>query len=207
MRRLRIVTISGGLLAVLAIAGCQSGSADQSHGAASSAAVPSASASSGAPAGGQAGTTTGRKIAIHVTLDDPVMGDHVQAGQLVRDFPVPASMSAVSDREIVLVDVTATAGSTYYAGWQSTQLAVVVDGQENQESETDDLDAAMTKAGYAPLGNNGSVDTGKTGSGWIPFVVDPKDAPKLTLRMKRVAASTSDGKSIPAKNFDAPMIG
>jgi hypothetical protein len=134
------------------------------------------------------------------------MGDHVVVHRVVRDFPVPASMSAVSDREIVLVDVTATAGSKYYAGWQTTGLSIVVSGQENQESDTDDLDAAMTKAGYPPMPNNGDVDTGKTASGWIPFVVDPKNAPRLTLRMKRTAATTSDGKTISAKNFDVPLV-
>lgn len=58
--------------------------------------------------------------------------DHVVVRQLVRDFPVPAGMSAVSDREIVLVRVTATAGHKYYAGWHTTSLSIVTpDGGVN----------------------------------------------------------------------------
>lgn len=63
----------------------------------------------------------------------------------------------------------------------------------------------MTKAGYRPFPDTGGVDTGKTATGWIPFVVDPKDSPRLTLRMKREAAATSSGKTLPAKTFSVRL--
>lgn len=200
VRRMTVIAAGGLAATALALTGCSAGGSG--HPAASSAAPTSAAASPSATgASGHGGTAT----AVTVTLSDPVMGDRVVVHRLVRDFAVPASMAAVSDREIVLLDVTATAGSAYYAGFQTTQLAVVVDGEENQVSDTDDLDAAMTKAGYAPMPGGGDVDTGRSASGWVPFVVDPKDAPKLVLRMKRSAATTSDGKTITAHDFDAPL--
>jgi len=36
-------------------------------------------------------------------------------------------------------------------------------------------------------------------------VVQQKNSPTLTLRMKRLAATTSGGQTIPAKNFDVPL--
>jgi len=134
------------------------------------------------------------------------MGDHVVAESLVRNFPTPASMSAVSDREIVLVKMNVKAGSKYYAGWQSGSLQIVTpDGDTKSSSTTPGLTDAMTAAGYPPFPNGGNVDTGKTGSGWAGFVVQQKNSPTLTLRMKRLAATTSGGQTIPAKNFDVPL--
>lgn len=187
-------------VALAALAACQGNSSHSSS--QSGTKAPSSAASASATTAAGSGST--KAVPVTATFDDPVMGDHVVAKSMVRDFPVPASMSAVSGREIVLVEVTATAGSAYYAGWQTTQLAIVVNGEENQESDTDDLDAAMTRAGYPPI-PDGNVDTGKTATGWVPFVVDPRDAPQLTLRMKRVAATTDDGKDIPAQNFDVAL--
>jgi hypothetical protein len=200
VRRAPILAVCG--VALAALAACQGNSTHSSS--PSGTAAPASASASASAAGSGTGAGAGKPVAVHQTIDDPVMGDHVVVTSMVRDFPVPASMSAVSDREIVLVEVTATAGSKYYAGWQTTQLAIVVNGEENQESDTDDLDAAMTRAGYPPV-PDGNVDTGKTGTGWVPFVVDPKDAPQLTLRMKRTAATTDSGQDIPAQNFDVPL--
>lgn len=116
-------------------------------------------------------------------------------------------MPAAADGEVVLVKVTATAGTAYYAGWQTTSLDVIgTDGTVNPSSDTDDLDSAMTKAGYTPFPDDGDIDSGKTATGWVPFVVDQKNSTKLTLRMERGAASTSDGKDIKAENFDVPLV-
>jgi hypothetical protein len=211
MRRIHIAAVIGGVAAAVVLAGCNSDDSSLN-------AVPDSSpisVDSGAPASASdpssvdsaPSSAASKMVTVDQSITDPVMGDHVVVQGLVRGFPFPASMSAVSDGELVLVKVTATAGTKYYAGWQTSGLAVVTpDGTENATSDTDELDAAMTKAGYQPFPGGGDIDTGKTGTGWVPFVLNQKDSPTLTLRMKRLGASTSDGKTITAQNFDVPLV-
>ncbi|BCJ34348.1 hypothetical protein Athai_18510 [Actinocatenispora thailandica] len=205
MRRTTASAVASLAVVALAATGCQGAGTDGASGVARSAAPTSAAPSSATPAPSTGGTGAGKPVAVHETITDPVMGDKVLVRQVVRDFPVPASMSAVADREIVLVQVRATAGSKYYAGWQATSLSVVANGEENPETSTDALIAAMKRAGYPPMADDGDLDTGKSGGGWLAFVVDPEDVPRLTLRMKRPAATTSDGGSISAHDFDVPL--
>jgi hypothetical protein len=215
MRRIHLAAVIGGVAATLVLAGCGGGTSPQavpqnppSSSAQSDVEAPSSAAddsSSQASASSSAGSSS-KMITVSQSVTDPVMGDHVVVQGLVRDFPFPASMSAVSDGELVLVKVTATAGTKYYAGWQTSGLDVVTpDGTENPPSDTDELDAAMAKAGYTPFPEDGDIDTGKTGTGWVPFVLGTKDSPTLTLRMKRLAATSSDGGTISAQNFDVPL--
>lgn len=203
MQRARLAFVVCGGSVVLGLAGC-SGHAEH---AAEPAGATSASSSATARPASHRHAHGAKPVAVHRVIHDPVMGDRVVVQRFVRDFPVPAAMSAVPDREIVLVRVTVTAGSKYYAGWDTSSLSIVTPGGGvNDESETDDLDAAMIKAGYRPFPDTGDVDTGKTAGGWVPFVVDPKDSPRLTLQMKREAATTSDGKTLPAKTFAVRLV-
>ncbi|WAL69223.1 hypothetical protein ORV05_16105 [Amycolatopsis cynarae] len=213
MRRIPSLAALGALTATLTLTGCGGGSAPtpaSATGATGTAAATPASAtgSSSAAAASSAGpAASGGKIAVNGTLDDPVLGDHVVAQAVVRDFPFPASMSGASSGELVLVQLSATAGTKYYAGFQTTSLELVTaDGTENTVSDGDDLDKAMAAAGYTPFPGSGALDTGKSGSGWVAFDDYQKDSPKLTLRLKRPALSTSDGQNIPAANFDVPLV-
>lgn len=197
----------GALAVSLVFTGCSSDSSSSgpptTAPATTSAAAPSTSSSSAAstaPAK-SAAAAPGKPIPVNQTIDDPELGDHVVVESVVHDFPTPPSMSAVSNREIVLVKVNVTAGDKYYAGWQSSSLEIVTpEGDTNSSSTATGLTGAMTAAGYTPFPNDGDLATGKSGTGWVGFVVQKKDSPTLTLRMQRLDATTSDGKSIPAKN-------
>ncbi|MEO6532550.1 MAG: hypothetical protein ABIO06_03135, partial [Pseudolysinimonas sp.] len=118
-------------------------------------------------------------------------------------FPKPASISL--DGEVILVQITATAGSKYYAGW-SDSAALLFNGAGTLYNpfDLDSLEAPMTAAGYPPFwvaNKNAEVDTATTGvSSWVVFIVgDPKGP--LYFATRHGAATTSGGGSIPAGTF------
>ncbi|WP_164860556.1 hypothetical protein [Rhodococcus sp. X156] len=177
-----------------------SSSAATSSASASPTSTTAAASSSAAPA---AGGAAGKSVPVNKTIDDPEMGDKVVIEEYVRGFPVPASLPAIKDREIILVKVSATAGDKYYAGWQTGSLRLLTaNGQENAAGSSTAVVEAMTAAGY-PLMKD--VKTGKAGAGWLPFVVVQKDSPSLTLQVKRSAATTSGGGTIAAQTWDVPL--
>ena len=135
---------------------------------------------------------------LNLTVSDPEMGDSILVTGIVRHFPKPASI--VADGEVILVQVTATAGSKFYAGWDESG-AVLLNGAGTKYSEVDldSLTPPMTAAGYTPFSvanTNGRVDTGKTGTpGWLIFIVDDAKGP-LSFGTHHPAATTSGGGSI-----------
>ncbi|MES1170335.1 MAG: hypothetical protein ABUL47_06590, partial [Leifsonia sp.] len=78
------------------------------------------------------------------------MGDSIAVTRIVRNFPKPSSI--VASGEVILVQVTVTAGSKYYAGWNES-AAVLVNGagDEFNDLDLDSLAGPMTAAGYTPF--------------------------------------------------------
>jgi hypothetical protein len=173
----------------------------------SSTATPSAPAGTDAPTAvspvAPPAAASGPKIPVNQTITDPTLGNHVAAQGVVRDFPIPASMSSLDGGEIVLVQISATAD----ANWQAADLDLVTaDGTENTTIETGDLDNAMQAAGYEPFPATGDIQAGKPVTGWVAFLDNQKDSPTLTLRMKRPASIGANGQSIPEQDFDIPLV-
>lgn len=141
-------------------------------------------------------------VAVGQTITDDVLGHQIVVKSVVRDFPVPARLSAIQDREIVLVEVEVTAGEEFSSVVSSSSFRILDPaGTENTASGV--ADEEVKAAGYEVYAD---VRTGETGSGWIAFIVDPADSPSLELRYKRGAAGViGSGDTIEAKDFDVPL--
>ncbi|MGD3110638.1 hypothetical protein [Streptomyces sp. YGL11-2] len=167
----------------------------------SAAGTPSASASS---AGANSGSS-GSPVTVNKSFTDDVMGEKATVLKYVNGYqPSAASKSkyaALANEEVVLVEVKVTASSKYYDtfGANSFHLTGMPNGID--QASTTILDDDIKAAGYPPLPD---AETGKTTTGWVVFTPG-KDTKKLVLRYKRLAAKTSAGASIPAKNFDMPL--
>jgi hypothetical protein len=167
--------------------------------------VSSQPAATSAPAQ-QATTRSARAAAkpvtVNKTINDPVLGEKTVVIKYMPYKPTAASLSkysALQDEDVILVDVTATASSKYYDTMGADSFYLVADGTE--DASTTILDSEIKAAGYPPLPD---ADTGKTTTGWVVFTPD-KGAKKLVFRYKRLAAQTSNGKTITAKDFDIPL--
>ena len=140
---------------------------------------------------------------LNLTVTDPDMGDSIAVTGIVRNFPKPASI--VAPGEVILVQVTVTAGSKFYAGWnESGAVLVNGSGEEFNSADLDSVAGPMAAAGYTPFSvanENGIVHTGKTGApGWLTFIVDDTKGP-LFFGTHHGDASISGGGSIKAATY------
>jgi hypothetical protein len=140
---------------------------------------------------------------LNVTVTDPDMGDSIAVAGIVRNFPKPASI--VAPGEVILVQVTVTAGDKFYAGWnESGAVLVNGSGEEFNSADLDSVAGPMTAAGYTPFSvanENGIVHTGETGApGWLTFIVDDAKGP-LFFGTHHGDASISGGGSIKAATY------
>ncbi|WP_225850772.1 hypothetical protein [Streptomyces sp. HPF1205] len=172
------------------------------------ASTPSASASTSSAAASPAGAdsgSSGKPVAVNKAFTDNVMGEKATVLKYVSGYQPSAAakskFSALADEEVVLVEVKVTASSKYYDvfGADSFSLTGMANGID--DASTTILDDEIKAAGYPPLPD---AETGKTTTGWVVFTPD-KGTKKLVLRHKRLAAKTSNGTSIPSKNFDIPL--
>ncbi|MGW2342430.1 DUF4352 domain-containing protein [Streptomyces sp. NPDC001661] len=166
------------------------------------AASPSESAEG---AEGSEGASAGTPKTVNKSFEDDEMGHKATVLKYVADFQPSAAakskFSALENEKVVLVNVKVTASAKYYTSFGSTSFRLTGMSNGIDQASTTILDDEVKAAGYEPLED---AKTGKTSTGWIVFTPD-KDTQKLVLRYKRLAAKTSDGKSIPAKNFDTPL--
>ncbi|WP_158713162.1 hypothetical protein [Streptomyces sp. NRRL S-1813] len=167
----------------------------------SAAGTPSTSASAvGADSG-----SSGSPVTVNKSFTDDVMGEKATVLKYVSGYqPSAASKSkysALADEEVVLVQVKVTASSKYYDSFGAGSFYLTGMPNGIDQASTTILDDEIKAAGYPPLPD---AETGKTTTGWVVF--NPgKDTKKLVLRYKRLAAKTSNGTSISAKNFDIPL--
>jgi hypothetical protein len=172
------------------------------------AASSSSSTTTSAPVSSSAAATSGAAtpVAVNKSFVDAVMGDKATVLKYIRGYTPSAAAkqqhSSLADEDVVLVDLKVTASTKYYDsfGADSFYLTGTTDGID--QASTTILDDDIKAAGYAPLPD---ADTGKTTTGWVVFTPQKGDMTTLLLRYKRLAAGTSDGKNITAKNFDTPL--
>ena len=178
----------------------------------SSALAPSPSDSSVAPSptasassAGSNGAASGSAVTVNKSFTDDVMGDKATVIKFVRGYqPSAASkskFSALSDEQVVLVDVKVTASTKYYDTFGADSFYLTDTPGGIDQASTTILDDEIKAAGYPPLPD---AETGKTTTGWVVFT-PTKDTTRLVLRYKRLAAKASDGTAISAKNFDIPL--
>ncbi|MFH8339850.1 hypothetical protein [Streptomyces sp. AM6-12] len=213
--RIRVATRVPAVAAIAACGLLLTGCNDDSGSGAGSAPspAPSASAAGGSapsaspsqPAAGSKGAATGTAVPVNKTIDDDVMGEKATVIKYVKDFQpsaaAKAKYAALADEKVVLVDVKVTASSKYYDSFGATSFYLTGMPNGIDQASTTILDDEIKAAGYPPLKD---AETGKTSTGWVAFT-PTKDADKLVLRYKRLAAKASDGTDITAKNFDVPL--
>ncbi|KUM97201.1 hypothetical protein AQI95_42065 [Streptomyces yokosukanensis] len=139
------------------------------------------------------------------SFTDDVMGEKATVLKYVSGYqPSAASKtkySALADEQVVLVEVKVTASSKYYDSFGANSFYLTGMPNGIDQASTTILDDEVKAAGYPPLPD---AETGKTTTGWVVFTPG-KGTKKLVLRYKRLAAKTSSGTSISAKNFDIPL--
>ncbi|MER8117942.1 hypothetical protein [Streptomyces sp. NPDC094031] len=214
--RIRVATSVPAVAAMAACALLLTGCNDDSGSGADSASSPTPAAS--APAGDSSpaaspsrsaaqggGAAGGTAVPVNKKIDDDVMGEKATVVKYIKDFQpsaaAKAKFSALADEKVVLVDVTVTASSKYYDSFGATSFYLTGMPNGIDQASTTILDDEIKAAGYPPLKD---AETGKTSTGWVVFT-PTKDAGKLVLRYKRLAAKASDGTNITAKNFDVPL--
>lgn len=138
------------------------------------------------------------------TVKDSALGNTIVFEQVVRDFPIPAEYSAMSDNELVLVKVKVTAGSKFYMTLGQSDFEFGVEGSDypGQQNSADGITKAMKAAGYTPLAD---VEEGKSGEGWVPGYVRPIDSGKAYIAYHRLSYSTSTGGKIPEKTWKVTL--
>lgn len=163
--------------------------------------------SSPAPASsaGDSGAAAGDPVAVNKSFTDDVMGEKATVIKYVSGYQPSAAAkskySALADEQVVLVNVKVTASAKYYDSFGADSFYLTDTPNGIDQASTSILEDELKKAGYPPLAD---AETGKTTTGWVAFTPGT-DLDHFVLRYKRLAASTSDGKDIPAKNFDTPL--
>ncbi|OIK26914.1 hypothetical protein [Streptomyces malaysiense] len=208
----RVPAVAAIAVCGLLLTGCNDDSGAGADSASSPAPTASATAGGSAPAAspsrsaaGDGGAAAGTAVPVNKTIDDEVMGEKATVVKYVEDFQpsaaAKAKFPALADEKVVLVDVAVTASSKYYDSFGASSFYLTGMPNGIDQASTTILDDEIKAAGYPPLED---AETGKTSTGWVVFT-PTKDADKLVLRYKRLAAKASDGTEITAKNFDVPL--
>ena len=119
-------------------------------------------------------TPTAVMTPVSLSVREPSLRDTISVTGIVRNFPLNDGVK--NKDEIILVQVTVTTGSSYWAGWDTTRLLLIDGaGQEFAPKTLDTISAAMTAAGFTPfsVANNGtSISHSSTSApGWVAFDV------------------------------------
>ena len=136
------------------------------------------------------------------TIKDDALGHTINATRIVRNFPFPASMSGAEeggDAELVLVHVEAKAGKDFVALTDGDFRLSTEKGDPEGAVSTTMAETEMTDAGYKPFAQ---VDQGKSGRGWIAFILEGATDGPLFLSYKRLEF---DNGEIPEKVVTVPL--
>ncbi len=145
---------------------------------------------------------------VNRSASDKTYGDKWTVHEVVRNaVTAPSSMVGLAGHELVAVKMTMTAGTVFYAGIQTESFKLIPDKpQQYDGSETSDiLTKQMTAAGLTPV-MPGTVDTGKSVTGWMLFNLKTPGSKTLTLEYTQQAAQTLSGKAVPAQKVDLKLI-
>ena len=194
MRRTLVPALAAALL--LSVGGCSSD--DESPKPEKSAETASPSESAGAA---KAPPMEVAKVKTE-TIEDDAFGHTINATKIVRNFPFPASMSGVEeggDTELVLVLVEAKAGNDFVALTDGDFRLSTKKGDSEGAVSTTEAATEMTDAGYKPFEQ---VERGKSGGGWIAFLLEGATDARLFLSYKRLEF---DNGEIPEKVVTVPL--
>ena len=111
---------------------------------------------------------------VSLSVREPSLRDTISVTGIVRNFQLDDGVT--NKDEIILLQVTVTTGSSYWAGWDTTRLLLIDGaGQEFAPKTLDNITAAMTKWGFTPFSvanNSTSIPHSTTSApGWVAFDV------------------------------------
>jgi hypothetical protein len=159
------------------------------------------SAASATPTPTPTPTPTAVMTPVNLSVREPSLRDTISVTGIVRNFPLNDGVK--NKDEIILVLVTVTTGSSYWAGWDTTRLLLIDGaGQEFPPKTLDTITAAMTAAGFTPfaVANNGtSIPASHTSApGWVAFDVYNVTQPLLFAdRLVPVEGGTPSTYTVP----------
>jgi hypothetical protein len=111
---------------------------------------------------------------VNLSVREPSLRDTISVTGIVRNFPLNDGVK--NKDEIILVQVSVSTGSSYWAGWDITRLLLIDGaGQEFPPKTLDTITAAMAAAGYttfAAANGSTSIPASHTSApGWVAFDV------------------------------------
>lgn len=145
-------------------------------------------------------------IPVNKSINDPVMGTKGTILAYVPSFSVSPQTAkknafALDGKHVLLLELKVSVGTKYYTSLGSYDFYVLDGSGFSMGSVNGLVGKDMRAAGYQPLKD---AFTGKTSTGWVAYFVE--DHPKsLAVQYRRLAAKTSDGKRIPAKNINVKL--
>jgi hypothetical protein len=172
----------------------------------SSAAAPTSSTA--APTTSAAVDAASKPVPVNKSASDPVFGSKFTVLSYIRNYQVPAASkqkySALEDEEVILVQLKVTAGKKYYVSFGPDDFYLTNTKNGYDEGESNSLlEGVIGEQSNLKVLEDASA--GETSTGWVIFTPKKDGLKSLTLRYKRLAAGTSNGKTIPAKNIDIPL--
>jgi hypothetical protein len=143
---------------------------------------------------------------VNKAITDSVLGHSITVTRIARGMPWPAGYSAqASAFELVAVEMTWVPGTKYTAAIRASDFSIAA-GATLPSRSNSVLDGDLQMLGWTVL--PAQIANGQTGTGWLVFEVDPKDAPTLRLDYTRPASLVTDTKlSIPKKVFSVVLVG
>ena len=224
-RKAALTCLAVVLAGSLAVSGCSSSTSGSGAGSSASASTGSSTTSTTAPAKAAAPESSGSAVpasstpaasgptpaagvpvAVNKNFAEPNIGESGTVLKYVRNFPVSAASktkySTLNDVEVVLVEVTVHSSTKYYDTLGSDSFFLLGnDGERISENDTV-VTADMTAAGYPILKD---AENGASSTGWMAVLVD-RGFTQLTLQYYTLAATTSDGSTIPAKKINIRLV-
>lgn len=141
---------------------------------------------------------------INKTITDPELGYTVTAKQVIFNVPFDESdgYDQAAYKKSLAVEVTVANNSEYYNSFSSSDLELTINGQSQYHGDyefSEYISAnSLTKL---PM----STSQGNSSTGWIFFSYDKDLTGTISLTYDRSAATTTDGKTIPAKKFNIDL--
>ena len=145
-------------------------------------------------------------VPVDKVIKDPDLGHEIKVLRMARGLPWPDPGSDEARAfELVGVEMTWTPGVTYTASLRTVDFSI---GSSASYPNRPDpiINPNLQASGWSIL--PAELPNGQSGTGWLVFKVDPKDAASLRLDYTRPASRVTDsGQTFPKTVFSAQLVG
>lgn len=144
-------------------------------------------------------------VPINQVVKDPQLGHEIKVNRIVRALPWPDGYSgSAAAYELVGVEMTWTPGVTYTAALRLVDFSIAT-GSQFPNRPDPLLNPALVAAGWPVL--PAEMPNGQSGTGWVVFKVDPKDATSMRLDYTRPPSRVTDtNQTFPKQVFSVQLV-